>query len=399
MWVILHFMINNLQSIPALVPRTKLLQCIQKELAHFPVVAVLGARQVGKTTLVRQIASQTEEPTTLFDLESHTTRKALSEAPELVLRHSTGLVIIDEIQRQPELFNILRRIDEDANGQARFLLFGSASPDVIQGVSESFSRTVRFVDMCGFSLDEIGFNNQNRLWFRGGLPRSYLSKDDDAARRWLNSLVRSYLERDVLSIDPRATPALVERFIEMLARHHGYTWNASHIGDSLGIRDRVVNRFRDILLDSLMIRGLPAWSDNLGKRLIKSPKMYLRDSGILHFLLGLTSFSELAIHPCFRSSWEGFALEQTLVAHGSHDSYFYRTQRGTELDLLLLRNDKRWGFEFKCSDAPRTSKSMHIAIKDLNLEHLWVIYPGTKSFPLTESITTLPLGQVSGLVF
>ncbi len=392
-------MINNLQFLPALVPRTKLLQCIEQELAQCPVVAVLGARQVGKTTLARRIASQTSEPPTLFELESHTTRKALSEAPEFVLRNSTGLVIIDNVQRHPELLAILKRICENPNRQAQFLLFSSTSPDLTQGVSESLSRTVRFIDMCGFSLDEIGFNNQNRLWFRGGLPRSYLSKDDDAARRWLNSFVRSYLERDVLSIDPRATPVLVERFIGMLARHHGYTWNASQIGDSLGIRDRAVNRFRDILSNSLMIRCLPAWSDNLGKRLIKSPKIYLRDSGILHFLLGLTSFSELAIHPCFLSSWEGFALEQTLVAHGSHESYFYRTQRGTELDLLLLRNDKRWGFEFKCSDAPRTSKSMHIAIKDLNLEHLWVIYPGTKSFPLTESITTLPLGQVSSLVF
>ena len=308
-------------------------------------------------------------------------------------------MIIDDVQRQPELLATLKRIGEDPNRHARYLLFSSTSPDLIQGGSESLSRGVRFIDASGFSLNEIGYNHQNRLWFRGGLPRSYLSKDDDAARRWLDSFVRSYLERDIFSIDPRVTPALMERFIIMLAHRHGYTWNASEIGDSLGIRNRVVNRFRDILLDSLMIRSLPAWFNNLGKRLIKSPKIYLRDSGILHYLLGLTSFSELSSHPCFGASWEGFALEQTLIAHGDHDSFFYRTQRGTELDLLLLRNSKGWGFEFKCADKPRTSKSMHIAIRDLDLEHLWVIYPGTHSYHLTESITALPLRQVSSLVF
>ncbi|MYI77711.1 MAG: DUF4143 domain-containing protein, partial [Gammaproteobacteria bacterium] len=299
----------------------------------------------------------------------------------------------------PELLAILKRICEYPNRQVRLLLFGSTSPDLIHGVSESLSRTVRFIDASGFSLDEIGYNNQNRLWFRGGFPRSYLSKDDDAARRWLDSYLRSFLERDVLSIDPRASPALVERFIVMLAYRHGYTWNASEIGGSLGIRDRIVNRFRDVLLGSLMIRSLPAWLDILGKRLIKSPKIYLRDSGIHHYLLGLTSFSELSAHPSFGASWEGFALEQTLAAHGAHESYFYRTQRGTELDLLLLRDGKRWGFEFKCVDKPRTSKSMHIAIGDLDLEHLWVIYPGTQSYPLTELITALPLRQVSSLAF
>ena len=387
-------MTNNLQSLPALVPRTNLSQRIQQELEFFPAVAVLGARQVGKTTLARQIASQTLESTTLLELESQTTRRALSNAPEFILRNSTGLVIIDDVQRQPELLAVLKRIGEDPNRQARFLLFSRTSPDLIQGMSESLSRTVRFIDASGFSLDEIGFQNQNRLWLRGGLPRSYLSKDDDAARRWLDSYVRSYLERDVLSLDPRVNPTLMARFLRMLAHRHGFSWNASEIAGSLGIRDPMVNRFRDTLLSSFMIRSLPAWFNDLGKRLIKSPKIYLRDSGILHYLLSLSNFSELSTHPCFSASWEGFALEQTMVAHGDHDSFFYRTQRGTELDLLLLRKGKRWGFEFKCLDAPRTSKSMHIAIKDLDLEHLWVIYPGTQAYPLTESITALPLQQV-----
>lgn len=392
-------MVNILQSLPALVPRTILLQRVQQELRDRPVVAILGARQVGKTTLARQLASQTTNPTKLFDLELQTARRALSSTPEFVLRNSSGLVIIDEIQRQPELLSILKRIGEDPNRQARFLLTGTASIEVLKGITEQLSDTIRFIDVSGFTLDEIGFNNQNRLWIRGGLPRSYLSRDDDTACRWLDSFVRSYLERDVLSIDPRANPSLLEQFLGMVAHRQGYIWNASEIGNSLGIGTRAVNRFRDILLGSMMVRSLPAWLDNLGKRLIKSPKVYLRDSGILHYLLGLTTFSELSTHPCFAKSWEGFALEQTLIAHGTHNSYFYRTQRGTELDLLLLRNGKRWGFEFKCWDEPRTTKSMHIAIKDLDLEHLWVIYPGSRSFALSESITALPLRQVSSLGF
>ncbi|MXZ45369.1 MAG: ATP-binding protein [Gammaproteobacteria bacterium] len=381
------------------VQRTSFLQSIRQGLEEFPVVALLGARQVGKTTLSRQLTTLWKEPTTLFDLERRTDRVALTSTPELLLNNSTGLIIVDEIQRQPELFTILRPICDDPNRQARFLLLGSASPDLIQGVSETLAGRIRFIEVSGFSLDEIGEDNQNRLWFRGGFPRSYLSEDDGAARRWLEAFTRTYLERDILAIDPRVSPTLVDRFWRMLAHRHACSWNASEIGGSLGVGTREVNRFRDLLLGSFMIRSLPAWYENIGKRLIKSPKIYLRDSGILHFLLGLSTFSDLSTHPSFGASWEGFALEQLLVAHGERDAYYYRTQRGTELDLLLLRKGKRWGFEFKCSDAPRTTKAMQVAINDLNLEHLWVVYPGTQSFPLTESITALPLRDCSRLHF
>ena len=376
-----------------------LLQSINQGLQEFPVVALLGARQVGKTTLARQVMSHSQVETTLYDLETQAARAALSSTPELLLRKSTGIVIIDEIQRQPELFALLRPICDDPTRRARFLLLGSASPNAVKGVSDTLAGRIRFIDVSGFTLDEVGEDNQNRLWARGGFPRSYLSKNDGAAHRWLESFARTYLERDVLALDSRVAPTMMDRFWRMLANRHGFAWNASEIGGSLGVRDRTVNHFRDILLGSFMIRSLPAWFENLGKRLIKSPKIYLRDSGILHYLLGLSTFSEISTHPAFGASWEGFALEQTLVTHGGHGAYFYRTQRGTELDLLLIRNGRRWGFEFKCSDAPRTTKSMQIAITDLNLAHLWVIYPGPESFPLTESISALPLRKCGSLNF
>lgn len=392
-------MSNNLQSIPALFPRIRLLRTIQQALEEFPVVALLGARQVGKTTLAHQIMSRSNETVTLYDLATQVSSTALFATPELLLRNSEGLVIIDEIQRQPNLFSLLKPICEDTNRRARFLLLGSASPDLIQNTSDVLVGRIRTIDVSGFSIDEMGTENQMRLWLRGGFPRSYLSKDDRSAHHWLEVFTRTYLERDVLSLDPRTTPSFVDRFLRMLAHRHGYTWNASEIGDSLGVRQREVKHIRDLLLGSYMIRLLPAWVENLGKRLIKSPKIYLRDSGILHHSLCLSTFSELSHHPSYGSSWHGFALEQIICAHGDHDAYYYRTQRGTQLDLLLLRNGKRWGFQFSCSDAPRTTKSMHIAIKDLNLSHLWVIYPSEQPYPLTETVTVLPLGHVGSLKF
>lgn len=392
-------MSNNLQSIPALIPRARLLQTIQRALEDVPVVALLGPRQVGKTTLARQIVTRWNEPVTLFDLATQASRTALSDTPELLLRNSEGLVIIDEIQRQPNLFSLLRPICDDPNRRARFLLLGSDSPVLSQHTPDVLVGSIRTIDVSGFSLDEMGRGNQIRLWLRGGLPRSYLSKDDRSANEWLEVFTRTYLERDVLSLDPRATPSFVDRFLRMLAHRHGYTWNASEISGSLGVSQRAVKHVRELLLGSFLIRLLPAWFENLGKRLIKSPKIYLRDSGILHHLLGLSTFSDLSNHPSYGSSWHGFVLEQIFCAHGDHDAYFYRTQRGTELDLLLLRNGKRWGFQFSCSDAPRTTKSMHIASQDLNLSHLWVIYPGEQPYRLTETVTVLPLGYVGSLKF
>ncbi len=375
--------------------RPNLLAAIGQGLTESPVVALLGARQVGKTTLAHQVIKAWNGPSTLYDLETAPAREALSTTAESLLRNSEGLVVIDEVQRLPKLFSTLRPICDDPNRKAQFLLLGSASLDLIQGVSDSLAGRIQFVDVCGFSLAETGADNQARLWTRGGFPRAYLASSEKAWWRWTEAFSQTFLERDIPALAPRVPPVALSRFWRMLAHCHGQTWNASELARSMDVRERNVNQYRDLLAGAFMVRILPPWFENLGKRLIKSPKVYLRDSGILHFLLGLQSASELAMHPRYGASWEGFALEQTLIAHGAREAYFYRTQRGAELDLLLLRRGQRWGFEFKCTDAPRTTKSMHVVLQDLRLAHLWVLYPGDQQYPLTDSITALPLRDVS----
>ena len=379
------------------VGRTDLLAATMESLSEAPVVALLGARQVGKTTLASQVMSSWPGTTTLFDLEVAATREALSRTPERVLRHCEGLVVIDEVQRLPALFEVLRPLCDDRNRKSVFLLLGSASWDLIKGVSETLAGRILFIDMGGFSLSEVGPENQDRLWMRGGLPRAWLARSDGAWARWMQSFSRTFLERDVPGLGSRVAPEALGRFWRMMAHYHGQVWNASELGRSMDVSVTAVNHYRDLLAGAFMIRVLPPWFENLGKRIVKSPKVYLRDSGILHFLLGLEHARELPEHPRYGASWEGFALEQTLLAHGSREAYFYATRRGAELDLMLLRKGRRWGFEFKCTDAPRTTKSMHIVSEDLGLAHLWVLYPGNQEYPLTDTITALPLKRVSGI--
>ena len=377
--------------------RSDLLAATRESLAEAPVVALLGARQVGKTTLASQVMSSWPGTTTLFDLEVAATREALSRTPERVLRHCEGLVVIDEVQRLPALFEVLRPLCDDRNRKSVFLLLGSASWDLIKGVSETLAGRILFIDMGGFSLSEVGPENQDRLWMRGGFPRAWLARSDGAWARWMQSFSRTFLERDVPGLGSRVAPEALGRFWRMMAHYHGQVWNASELGRAMDVSVTAVNHYRDLLAGAFMIRVLPPWFENLGKRIVKSPKVYLRDSGILHFLLGLEHARELPEHPRYGASWEGFALEQTLLAHGSREAYFYATRRGAELDLMLLRKGRRWGFEFKCTDAPRTTKSMHIVTEDLGLAHLWVLYPGNQEYPLTDTITALPLKRVSGI--
>ena len=368
-----------------------------ESLAEVPVVALLGARQVGKTTLAEQVMSSWTGTTTLFDLEVATTREALSRTPERMLGQCEGLVVIDEVQRLPSLFEVLRPLIDNRNREAVFLLLGSASWDLVKGVSETLAGRIFFVDMGGFSLSEVGPENQDRLWMRGGFPRAWLARSDAAWTRWMQSFSRTFLERDIPGLGSRVAPEALGRFWRMMAHYHGQIWNASELGRSMDVSVTAVNHYRDLLSGAFMIRVLPPWFENLGKRIVKSPKVYLRDSGILHFLLGLERQQELAVHPRYGASWEGFALEQTLLAHSSRQAYFYATRRGAELDLMLLRRGRRWGFEFKCTDAPRTTKSMHIVIEDLGLTHLWVLYPGDHEYPLTDTITALPLKKVGAV--
>ena len=321
-------------------------------------------------------------------------REAFHTTPERLLRSGEGLVVIDEVQRVPELFEILRPICDDPDRRAVFLLLGSASWDLIRGVSETLAGRISFVDVSGFSLDEVGAGNQDRLWIRGGFPLAYLAESDTACTLWMESFARTFLERDVPGLGSRVSPEALGRFWTMLAHAHSQTWNASALGRSMGVSVNAVNHYRDLLAGTFMIRVLQPWFENVGKRVVKAPKVYLRDSGVLHHLLGIESMADLVRHPAYGPSWEGFALEQTLIAFGARQAYFWRTHRGAELDLMLIRGGRRWGFEFKCADAPRTTRSMHTVSSDLGLQHLWVIYPGDMEYPLTDTITAVPLKKI-----
>ena len=379
------------------IARQTLSDAVVRGLSEGPAVALLGARQVGKTTLARQVLSGWRGPSAVFDLEVAADRAALSAAPERLLRAGEGLVVLDEVQRMPGLFEVLRPICDDPGRRAVFLLLGSASLDLVKGVSETLAGRMLFVDVGGFSLAEVGPGHQDRLWMRGGFPRAFLAASTAAWSRWMGSFSRMFLERDVPGLGSRVSAAALGRFWRMLAHGHGQVWNAADLARSMDVSVTAVNHYRDLLAGAFMVRVLPPWFENLGKRLVKSPKVYLRDSGVLHFLLGVEAMRDLTAHPRFGASWEGFAIEQILLAHGERDAYFYATHRGAELDLLLLRRGRRWGFEFKCADAPRTTKSMHVVIDDLGLEHLWVVYPGEREYPLADAITALPLRNIRAI--
>jgi predicted AAA+ superfamily ATPase len=379
--------------------RKALIEAIRVRLDESPVVALLGVRQVGKTTLAEQIMADWSGPAVLFDLEHSATREAFAATPEKLLKEQSGLVIVDEVQRMPELFALLRPLCDDRNRKAVFLLLGSAAWDLVKGVSETLAGRIQFVDVAGFSLSEVGADQQDLLWLRGGFPRAFLAASEADWERWIESFARTFLERDIPGLGSQVSPVALGRFWRMLAHFHGQNWNAAELARSMGMSVTAVNHYRDLLVGTFMARVLPPWYENLGKRLVKSPKIYLRDSGVLHHLLGIRELLDLRMHPRYGASWEGFALEQTLIAHGERDAYFYATQRGAELDLLLLRRGRRWGVEFKCTDAPKTTKSMQIALEDLKLEHLWVVYPGTQSYPLTDRITALPLREMGALEF
>jgi predicted AAA+ superfamily ATPase len=376
------------------IERQKLLDEVILRLGESPAVTLLGARQVGKTTLAQRVRAGFGK-SAFFDLESPTDKAALESTPELTLRDCEGLVVIDEVQRMPSLFEVLRPLCDEAGRKATFLLLGSASPDLVRGVSESLAGRTQFIDVPGFSIGEAGDGQQDRLWLRGSFPRAFLPGSEAAAFRWLESFRRTIVERDIPGLGFRVPTAALERFWTLLAHYHGQVWNAAELGRALGASPATANHYRDIFAGTYMLRILQPWFENLGKRQVKAPKVYFRDSGLLHLALGIADIGALRKHPRYGASWEGFALEQVLVTMGDRDAWFWSTQRGAELDLFLLRGGKRWGFEFKCTDAPSTTKSMHIARDDLGLEHLWVVYPGQSTYPLGERISALPLREIT----
>ncbi|MBU4194671.1 MAG: ATP-binding protein [Actinobacteria bacterium] len=386
-----------MQQPKSLIPRPRLLGRVLQALAEAPVTILDGARQTGKTTLAGMVAESYAEKSSgevhHFDLERAATRAALS-TPELTLEPLRGLVVIDEIQRLPELFATLRPLADRPDIPARFLVLGSASPDLVHDVSESLAGRVLFVHVPGFALDEVGAEAQDSLWVRGGFPRSWLAGPEGASFRWREAFITTFLERDVPQLGIRVPSETLRRFWTMLAHYHGQTWNASELARSLGATSKTALHYRDILAGAYVIRVLPPWFENLKKRQVKSPKVYIRDSGLLHTLLGIQDINALRSHPRYGVSWEGFALQQVLAIMGAgENAYFWGTQRGAELDLLLFRGGRALGFEFKCSDAPSMTKSMHIALRDLDLDVLYVVYPGRELYRLHEKVKALPLRE------
>lgn len=357
-----------------------------------PVVAILGPRQCGKTTLARMIAKQ--EPSTYFDLENPVDLRRLSSAPLNALKDLSGLVVIDEVQRQPSLFELLRVLVDDPDRTARFLLLGSASPHLVKSVSESLAGRIGFVDLSGFDLSEVGVKNQALLWTRGGFPRAFLADDDSTSMNWRDDFIRTFLERDIPQLGISVPAETLRRFWTMIAHYHGQIWNGAEFARSMGTSEHTARRYLDILAGAYVVRVLPPWFENVGKRQVKAPKIYIRDSGILHALLQLRSLADVQGHPKLGASWEGFALEQLLAVLNSRDIYFWATHGGAELDFLTMRTGKRYGFEFKYADAPTRTRSMVVAVKDLNLEKLWVIYPGSVDYQLDDRIFVLSASSI-----
>ncbi len=371
-----------------MIQRDDYLSRLKTAIGRSPVTALLGPRQCGKTTLARQLAEQQES--TFFDIESLPDRRRLQN-PELMLGSLTDLVVLDEIQVMPELFQVLRVLVDRPENQARFLILGSASPEMIRSSSETLAGRLEFIDLQGFDLSETGADTWEPLWLRGGFPRSFLANSETDSLAWREGFIRTFLERDIPQLGINIPAITMRRFWTMLAHYHGQTWNAAEIGRSMGLSDKTVRSYLDILTGAFMIRQLQPWFENLGKRQVKSPKIYFRDSGLLHSLLEVPDKHSLLGHPKVGASWEGFALEQALQILHPNTAYFWGTHAGAELDLVFQLKGSRYGMEFKFNEAPSLTTSMRISSSELTLDHLWIIYPGDETYPVTKNITALPL--------
>lgn len=371
--------------------RETLEQRILRAIRDYPVTLLLGPRQCGKTSLARRISEQ--QKGSYFDLEDPET-PLHAEVARAVLKDLRGLVIIDEVQRQPSLFELLRVLADRPRRPARFLILGSASPDIVRGVSESLAGRVAFLDMGGFTLEETGEERWKRLWLRGGFPTSFLARDGEKSYGWRINFIQSFLERDIPRLGIRVPASALRRFWTMLAHFHGQVWNAAELGRAMSVKEDTARHYLDILSGAFMIRQLPPWFENTRKRLVKAPKIYFRDTGLLHALLGLKRIDQVLAHPRFGFSWEGFAMEEIIrQAQADRDVYFYKTHAGAELDLLLIRGGRRYGFEFKFEDRPRPTRSMHVVLEDLKLAKLWLVYSGDRSYLLGDRIEAIPLRE------
>lgn len=375
--------------------RDQLIKRIRQAIQRSRVVALLGPRQCGKTTLARLIVDA--DSSNYFDLENPRHLERLDH-PMAAIEDLQGTVVIDEVQRRPDLFQVLRVLADRVPLPAKFLILGSASPALLRQSSESLAGRIERVPMSGFSLGEVGPALQSRHWLRGGYPLSFLAEDDAASVRWRQAFVQTFLERDIPQFGFSIPAMTMLRFWTMAAHYHGQIWNYAEPARSLNLGETTVRRYLDILSDVFMVRQLQPWHANLKKRQVKSPKIYFRDTGLLHQLLGIRNESELMSHPKCGASWEGYAVEETLRAIEPDEAYFWATHQGAEIDLVLFKHGRMYGVECKRMDAPRLTPSLRIALKDLKLERIAVIYPGPHRYPMADGVEAVPLAAlVDGL--
>lgn len=368
---------------------------IETALSRSRITLLIGPRQCGKTTLARQFIPS--DSANYFDLEDPVSLARLEE-PMTALAPLTGLVVIDEVQRRPELFSILRVLADRHPLPARFLILGSAAPELLRQSSESLAGRMEIVTMSGFSLTETGIEQQARHWLRGGFPCSYLAVSDNDSFAWLKNFTLALVERDIPQLGIGVPAAMLIRFWTMLAHCHGQIWNAAPPARSLGVSEPTVRRYLDLLEGVFMVRQLQPWHANLKKRQVRSPKVYFRDTGVLHHLLGIRSESEMLNHPACGASWEGYVIEEAIRVLVPDETYFWATHNGAELDLLLVKDGRRIGIECKRSDAPRLTPSMRTSLNDLELDRLVVMYPGTRRYSLAEGVEVLPLVELAGVL-
>jgi len=373
-----------------MIPRAGHLETVEGLLRDFPVVTILGARQVGKTTLALQVLDRAKGPGERFDLEDPADLARLTD-PRLALGDLRGLVVLDEVQRKPDLFPVLRVLADRRPRRTRFLILGSASPDLLRQSSETLAGRIAFHTLDGFNLAEVEADHLNRLWLRGGFPESFLARSNDASFTWRRNFIRTFVERDLPQLGIRISSQTMARFWSMLAHYHGQVWNASELGRAFGVTDKTVRHYLDTLTDALVVQQLRPWYANVGKRQVKAPKVYVRDSGLLHALLDIRDRRDLERHPKIGASWEGYLLRQVveILQATPEECYFWAAHAGPELDLLWVRGRKRWGFEFKRTSSPTVTRSLMTALDTLDLQRAYVVHAGEKTFPLEKRVTAI----------
>ena len=380
-----------------LVARSELLAAIRRALGRSRAVALVGPRQVGKTTLARSFVPP--DSNRYFDLESPVDLDRLDRAmTALEGFKGPDPVVIDEVQRRPELFPVLRVLIDRDDRTGQYLLLGSASPSLLRQASESLAGRLEIIEVDSLSLGEVGNAALRDLWTRGGFPRSFTAATAADSLAWREGFIRLTVERDLPALGLGAGAQAIRRFWTMLAHYHGQIWNAADLARSLGVGETTVRRYLDIMTDAFLLRQLRPWHENLGKRQVKAPKVYVRDSGILHALLNVEGSDDVLAHPKAGASWEGFVLEQVLHHAQPRDAYFWATHQGAELDLLMFKHGRRVGVEFKLADAPGLTPSMRIAMTDLRLDRLLVIYPGNKAYELAAGVDVVPAERIAEFV-